>query len=285
MAVDLHTHSTASDGSDPPERIVDLAVEQRLTAVALMDHDTLDGIPAARSRAEEFGMPLVAGTELSVEWPTGRMHLLAYFIEPGTGPLQNRLRALREGRISRNDRIVEALNGLGIDITVAEVNAEAGGGSIGRPHIAAVLIRKGAVATIGEAFDRYLADGRPAYRPRPRLEAAEAAALTRASGGVAVVAHPHTVAGNREGFAEAFEQITAVGITGIECHYSEYAPELRARLAALAERFGLLATGGSDYHGTYKPGLLLGTGRGDLSVPDEAYEALLAARPSANPPG
>lgn len=279
MAVDLHTHSRVSDGSDPPERIVDLAAELRLKAVALMDHDILDGIPAARARAEEVGIPFVPGTELSVEWPTGRMHMLAYFIEPGPGPLQDRLQGLRDGRRARNRLIVEALQGLGIDITGEEVAAEAGEGAIGRPHIAAVLVRKGVVATIAGAFDRYLADGRPAYRPRPRLGAAEAARLTGESGGVAVVAHPHTVAGDSEGFAAAFEQFADAGIAGIECHYSEYAPELRQRLASLAGRYGFIATGGSDYHGTYKPDLRLGTGRGDLAVPDACYEALLAARP------
>lgn len=278
MAVDLHTHSTASDGSDPPERIVELAAERHLTAVALMDHDTLEGIPAARRAAERVGMPLISGVELSVLWPTGTMHMLAYFLEPGPGPLQDRLTELQKGREARNGLIVEALNGLDIEITIEEVEEESGGGSIGRPHIAAILVRKGAAHSMADAFDRYLADGRPAYRPRQRLEAAEAAALTKASGGVAVVAHPHTVAGRSEGFAEAFESFKGIGVSGIECYYSEYAPDIRRRLASIAADFGLIATGGSDYHGTYKPGLELGTGRGDLAVPDAAYEALLAAR-------
>ena len=131
---------------------------------------------------------------------------------------------------------------------------------------------------MADAFDRYLADGRPAYRPRLRLEAARAVELTRASGGVPVVAHPHTVAGRTESFKDAFEQFVEIGVAGVECHYSEYAAPIRLRLAEMTESFGLFATGGSDYHGTYKPGLHLGTGRGDLSVPDEAYEALLTAR-------
>jgi predicted metal-dependent phosphoesterase TrpH len=278
VAVDLHTHSRFSDGSDPPERIIDLAADLRLTAVALMDHDTLEGIPDARRRADEIGMPLISGVELSVEWPTGRMHMLAYFLEPGPGPLQDRLAELQDGRVHRNRAMVEALNGLGIDITLEEVEVESGGGTVGRPHIAALLIGKGAAHSMADAFDRYLADGRPAYRSRPRLDAAEAAALTRASGGVAVVAHPHTVAGRTESFAEAFSSFTDIGVSGIECYYSEYAPDIRTRLAAMASEYGLIATGGSDYHGSYKPGLELGRGRGDLSVPDEAYEALLDAR-------
>jgi len=279
VAVDLHTHSRASDGSDPPERVIELAAERRLTAVALMDHDTLAGIPAARQAAESIGIPLIPGVELSVVWPTGTMHMLAYFLEPGPGPLQDRLQALQDGRVVRNIGIVGALNDLGIDITIEEVEEESGGDSIGRPHIAAILVRKGAAHSMADAFDRYLADGRPAYLPRLRLEAAEAVELTKASGGVAVVAHPHTVAGHSRGFTEAFEAFKAIGVSGIECHYSEYAPGIRTRLAAIAADFGLIATGGSDYHGTYKPGLELGIGRGDLSVPDEAYEALLSARP------
>jgi len=279
VAVDLHTHSRISDGSDPPERIVELAAERRLTAVALMDHDSLAGIPAARAAADRLGIPLIPGTELSVVWPTGTMHMLAYFLEPGPGPLQDRLAALQDGRVKRTGLIVEALNGLDIDITIEEIEEEAGGGVVGRPHIAALLVGKGHVTSISDAFDQYLAAGRPAYRPRLRLEAAEAVELTRASGGVAVVAHPHTVAGRSEGFTEAFESFKSIGIAGIECHYSEYSPDIRVRLAATASDFGLIATGGSDYHGTYKPGIDLGIGRGDLSVPDSAYEALLAARP------
>jgi len=278
MAVDLHTHSRASDGSDPPERIIELAAERRLKAVALMDHDTLAGIGPARKRAEQIGIPLIPGVELSVEWPTGTMHMLAYFLEPGPGPLQDHLEKLRAGRQVRNTAIIEALVGLGIDISISEIEEESGGDSVGRPHIAAVLVRKGAVRSVADAFDRYLADGRPAYRPRIRLGAAEAVGLTRASGGVPVVAHPHTVAGNADGFTEAFESFRAIGVAGIECYYGEYSPGTRSRLAAIAGSMGLIATGGSDYHGTYKPGLHLGIGRGDLHVPDEAYEALLSAR-------
>jgi predicted metal-dependent phosphoesterase TrpH len=278
MAVDLHTHSRVSDGSDPPARIIEVAAETGLTAVALTDHDTLDGIPEARRRAADVGVRFVPGVELSVEWPTGTMHLLAYFVEPGEGPLQDRLAALRDGRDARNRRILAALEELGIDVSAEEVSAEAGPGTVGRPHIAAVMVRKGAVEGIPAAFDRYLARGRPAYRDRPRLEAAEAVALTRASGGVAVVAHPHTVADDAAGFRAAFEEFASMGVSGIECHYAEYPPPTRLGMAAIAASLGLVATGGSDYHGTYKPHLQVGRGRGDLAVPDSAYDGLEAAR-------
>lgn len=278
MAIDLHIHSTASDGSEAPTAVIRAAAAGRLSAVALTDHDTLAGIPEARAEAERHGIVLVPGVELSVDWDGRPMHLLAYWIEPGTGPLQDRLSALRAGRDDRNARVVEALTEMGIDITLDEVTAESGGGSVGRPHIAAVLAAKGVVGSIAEAFDRYLAAGRPAYRTRARLSAAEAATLARASGGVAVVAHPHTVADRRDEFADAFARFADSGIAGVECHYVEYPPAHRARLASIAERLGLVATGGSDFHGRYRPGISIGTGRGDLAVPDGLLDDLAAAR-------
>jgi predicted metal-dependent phosphoesterase TrpH len=206
------------------------------------------------------------------------MHLLAYWIEPRSGPLQDRLAALRAGRNRRNSEIVAALNDMGIAITLDEVELESGGGSVGRPHIAAVLVARRVVTSVPEAFDRYLARGRPAYRDRPRLGAAEAAHLTRASGGVAVVAHPHTVADDRDHFREAFGRFAELGIAGVECHYVEYPPTHRTRLADLAATHGLIATGGSDFHGRYKPGIAVGVGRGDLAVPDHVLDDLAAAR-------
>jgi predicted metal-dependent phosphoesterase TrpH len=277
MAVDLHTHSRHSDGSDSPAHLASLASSARLTAFALTDHDTLDGLAEAASAADEAGIGFIPGVELSVAWRTGPMHLLAYRIGPGPGPLQDRLASLREGRDRRNREIVAALNELGVEVADDEVADESGVGATGRPHIAQVLVRRGVVETVAEAFDLFLARGRPAYRDRPRLEAGEAARLVRASGGVPVVAHPHTIADNAEAFGEAFEQFTDIGIAGIECHYAEYPPEVRMRLQSRTERLGLIATGGSDYHGAYKPGLSLGTGRGDLSVPDTAFDDLLAA--------
>jgi predicted metal-dependent phosphoesterase TrpH len=279
VAVDLHTHSTESDGGESPAAVVAMAAAAGLHAVALTDHDTLSGIAEARASAERAGIPFVPGTELSVAWEGRPMHLLCYWIEPGPGPLQDRLAALRDGRDLRNAQIVAALEDLGLGITLEEVATEAGTGSAGRPHIAAVLLRHGVVGSIAEAFDRYLAAGRPAYRSRPRLEAAEAIALTRASGGVSVVAHPHTVADDRAGFEAAFESFAALGVDGVECHYVEYRPEQRSRLAEIADGLGLIATGGSDFHGRYKPGIAVASGRGDLVVPDSAYAALIAARP------
>jgi predicted metal-dependent phosphoesterase TrpH len=282
MAVDLHTHSRFSDGSDRPADIARAAADTGLTAFALTDHDTLEGIAEAADAAREVGVAFLPGIELSVEWRNGPMHLLAYGIAPRSGPLQDRLEALRRGRDGRNEAIVSALNHMGIAIRHEEVASESGDGATGRPHIAQVLVRMGVVGSVAEAFDLYLARGRPAYRDRPRLTAEEAVALVRASGGIAVVAHPHTVADNAPDFSETFDLLADLGVDGLECHYAEYPPELRTSLERMAHRLGLIATGGSDYHGTYKPGLALGNGRGDLAVPDAAFEAVVAALPGSS---
>jgi predicted metal-dependent phosphoesterase TrpH len=275
VAVDLHTHSTFSDGSDDPATLVRLARAAGLTALALTDHDTLGGIGEARAAAAGTRLDLIPGVELSVDWEPGPAHLLAYFVEPGPGPLADRLVELQEGRARRNREILGALTTLGMPLCPDDLRPTPG--LVGRPHIAAALVRAGHVATLQDAFDLYLAGGRPAYRPRPRLTAAEAVRLTRRSGGVAVLAHPHTVAAAAADYADALVAFAALGGGGIECHYPDYPPELQAHLAGLARRLGLIPTGGSDYHGTLRPGLALGKGRGDLTVPDEAAAELRRA--------
>jgi predicted metal-dependent phosphoesterase TrpH len=274
MAVDLHTHSSFSDGTDTPEEVIEHARRRRLAAIALTDHDTLGGIDRARVAAECAGIRFVPGIELSTAWGSRSLHLLAYWIEPGPGPLQDRLRAIRSSRRERNLEIVEALRHLGIDLTIEEIHDIAGEGVAGRPHFAAALVRRGVVATMGEAFDRYLAAGRPAYRPRRRLDVAEAVALAHDSGAVTAVAHPHTAADTTAGFEAAFAAFGEIGVGGVECHYSEYPPHVRRRLASLAETYGLIPTGGSDYHGMHRPGVDVGIGRGDLVVPDTSVAQL-----------
>ncbi len=278
MAVDLHLHSNLSDGSDPPEAIVHKAAELGLSTIALMDHDNLDGIDRARAAAEPLGLDVISGTELSVGWNGDGMHLLVYFLEPGAGTLQDRLTEVQEGRSSRNVRIVERLNELGMDVTYDEVSQQADGTGMGRPHFAAVLVSKGYARNIKDAFDRYLASGRAAYLPRTRLEAVEAIELASQSGAVTSIAHPHTLGVAREDYRHAFVELTEAGLGGIEAYYSEYVPELRDHLADLCSDLGIAATGGSDYHGTYKPDLQIGIGRGDLVVPDRAVDELKAQK-------
>jgi predicted metal-dependent phosphoesterase TrpH len=277
--IDLHTHSTVSDGSDAPARIPELAAAAGCTAVALTDHDRLDGLAAAASRAGELGVELVPGCELSCEHP-GTLHLLVYFITDGEGPLQDRLAALQEGRDSRNRRMADLLGRLGLPVTYEEIMEEAGGGGAGRPHIAAILVRKGVVGSVQEAFDVWLAKGRPAYLGRERLEVGPAMTLARASGGVPVLAHPLSLGLEPGALEAAVGELAGLGLAGLEAVYGRYDPEARADLADLARRHGLVVTGGSDHHGTYKPDLSVGVGRGDLDVPDEALAQLRARQPA-----
>jgi len=277
--IDLHTHSKASDGSDSPSALMALAGRNGLAAIALTDHDTVEGLAEARAAATAAGVRLVEGCELSCEVERGTMHLLVYFLADGPGPLQDQLSGLQAARADRNRRIVAVLQDHGLDVTLDEILVEAGGGSVGRPHVAGVLLRKGYVTSIQEAFDQWLANGRPAYLDRERLMPAEAIALAHASGAVAVLAHPTTL-GYDESELEVFvAALATAGLDGMECEYGRYSPELRSDLRAMAGRLGLAVTGGSDYHGRYKPDIALGTGTGDLNVPDTLLAELEARRP------
>ena len=275
MAIDLHTHSSHSDGSDTPDELLERAASLRLTTVALTDHDTLEGIGDARIAADRHGIELIPGTELSLEYTKGGMHLIVLWLEPGIGPLQDRLAELRGGRDRRNARIVERLNELGLAVDLDEVLEQAGEGSVGRPHIAAVLVRHGYVDSMEQAFDEYLGNHGRAYVGRERLQPQEAIQLARASGGVPILAHPHTLAiDNRFEMADLLAELRAFGLLGIECHYGSYPAEGRAGLVALADRFGLLPSGGSDYHGTYKLDVALGIGRVGIAVPESILDDL-----------
>ena len=277
--LDLHTHSTASDGSDPPERIPELAHAAGCTAVALTDHDRLDGLDAAERRARDLRIGFIRGCEISCEVPKGTMHVLIYFVDGDGGPLGDELRRLQEARDDRNQRMLSRLSDeLGLPITLAEVEEEAKGSGIGRPHVAAVLVRKGVVGTIQEAFDRYLAKGQPGYVEKVRLYPADAIRIARQSGAVPVLAHPLSLSLEPAPLESLVDELAGEGLAGIEAIYGRYSPEERAGLADLAKRHGLVATGGSDHHGTYKPDLQVGTGRGDLHVPDEVLEELAGRR-------
>ena len=277
--VDLHTHSTVSDGSDPPARIPELAAGAGCTAVALTDHDRLDGVAEAGARAEELGVDLVPGCEVSCEWAPGTLHVLVYFVEPGEGPLQDELSRLQADRVERNRQMVDRLAAAGLPVTLEELAAEAGGEGAGRPHMASILVRKGVVGSVQEAFDIYLGRGRPGYVSKARLSPRTVAELARASGGVAVLAHPLSLQLGHIELASAVAELAGAGLSGLEALYGRYSPEERAVLADVAHRHDLVVTGGSDHHGTYKPDLTVGTGRGDLSVPDTTVAALAERRP------
>jgi hypothetical protein len=275
MAIDLHTHSTASDGSDTPSQLVRRAAEIGLSAVALTDHDTLEGIEEATAAAALTPLRLIPGVELSLEWSQGGMHLIVLFLGPGRGPLRDRLAGLQAGRDERNQKMVELLNSLGVSIEYEDVLTEAGGGSVGRPHIAAVMARHGHVDDIAAAFDLWLGKGKPAYVGRRRLLPEEAIGLARMEGAVPILAHPHTMGiDTAEDMATTLRRLRAAGLIGLECHYPLYSPDERLEYVELARRFDLVPSGGSDYHGRYKVGIDLGFGKGDLMVPDSVLEEL-----------
>ncbi len=278
MAVDLHTHSTYSDGSDNPAEIVSAAEAAGLDAIALTDHDNQNGIVEARAQADSSEVELIPGVELSCEWPRGGMHLVVLWLEPGPGPLQDRLEMLQEGRNQRNLELIKKLQSLDVDISYEQVAAEANGTGIGRPHVAAVLVNKGIVETIPEAFDLYLAAGRPAYVERVRLPPEQAIELARESQAVPIVAHPHTLGIAGTALDSELRRLADHGLVGLECYYPEYEPDTRLELVERARDIGLIPSGGSDYHGSYKPGLELGRGYGDLSVGNEVWHELAEAR-------
>jgi len=282
--IDLHTHSTVSDGSDPPARIPELAEAAGCRAVALTDHDRLDGVGAAGARAAELGIAFVPGVEVSCQVPfPGSMHLLVYWVEPGEGPLQDALVRLQDERAARNRRMVDRLAALGLPVTWEDLVAEVGDrgtGGIGRPHVAQVLVRTGVVGSQQEAFDRYLAKGRPAYVNRGRLSPGTAITLACASRAVPVLAHPLSTGLDPADLEANVAEWAALGLGGVESIYGRYTPAERAGLTDLAHRTGLVATGGSDHHGSYKPDLRVGVGRGDLDVPDRVLDDLAARRPA-----
>lgn len=273
--VDLHAHTYVSDGTLSPTALVELAARKGLAALAVTDHDHLGGLVEARAAGERLGVEVVAGVELSITHPAGELHLLGYFVDPEEPRLAQTLQHLRAARGRRAEAMVERLRALGLDIAMDDVVAAAQGRAeaLGRPHVARALMAKGHVASIQEAFDRWLADGRPAHVPKRKLTAAEGIALVHGAGGVAVLAHAVTLPeASREPIVR---ELAALGMDGIEVAHSKHAPEDRARLAAWADALGLLQSGGSDFHGDNKPDVELGSGKGgNVRVAPEWLEAL-----------
>lgn len=272
--IDLHSHSTISDGSKTPEQVVELAALAGCSAVALTDHDSVEGVPAATARAEELGIRVVAGCEVSCSWLGQSAHVLCYFVDESPSPLVDELENLANDRAARNLLLVDRLVELGVLITYDEVLAEAGGKGIGRPHFAAVLVRHKAATSIQDAFDKWLGRGGRAYIPKARIEPLEIAAKAVRSGAVAVLAHPLSTGLSLDELDGELAALANGGFVGLECYYGRYDRATRADLVRLAHSHGLVPTGGSDFHGSYKPDLAMGIGTGDLVVPDEALDQL-----------
>ena len=276
-SIDLHTHTTHSDGSSSPQELILLASRKRARAVAITDHDTTSAIADARSAAGRMGIEFVPGIEISAEFSPGTMHILGYFIDEASPELAQKLDQLKQARERRNPQIADKLRSLGFDISYEEVAALADNKVVGRPHFARVMIQKGYVATIQEAFDRFLKKDAAAYVPKTRLSPADSIALIHGAGGVAVLAHPYQL--NLRSYEEVDRlcgELGEAGLDGVEAVYSRHSPEERAKYSEIAAHHKLLVTGGSDYHGSYKPDIEIVTGLGDLKVSYSLLEALKA---------
>ena len=278
MRIDLHTHSSASDGTDTPAQLVRQAAAAGLDVVALTDHDAMSGWDEAQRAADEVGITLVPGLEISTNFRHRGVHLLAYLPDPDYAPLVEELDRVLEGRTSRTPAIVAGLRGHGIDLTEDDVRREAGGSvAAGRPHVADALVRLGVVADRTEAFATLLSPGQPGYvnRYAPRLE--DTIPLVVAAGGVPVIAHPWGRRGESVLDVAALASLRDLGLAGIEVDHQDHPPEVRTRLRAVAADLDLVATGSSDHHGLGKVDHDLGVNTTD----PEQYERLvsLARRP------
>lgn len=245
--IDLHTHSTASDGLYPPAELVRLAHDAGLRTIGLVDHDTTGGVAEALAAGEALGVDVVPGIEVNTDLPhkRGEAHMLGYFIEYEQAAFQQKLQTLRDARERRGERMVERLRAQGFDVTWERVR-ELAQGAVGRPHVARALIEKGYATSVSDAFDEFLAPGRVGYVPRFKLSPEDAVRLIVSAHGVPALAHP---AGIPELEERVLPSLVQAGLQGLECYYGPYDEKTVARLLVLAERYGLVPTGGSDYHG------------------------------------
>ncbi|RME44674.1 MAG: PHP domain-containing protein [Chloroflexi bacterium] len=274
--VDLHAHTTISDGTLTPRELVELAVEKGLVALGITDHDTTDGVPEALRAGQELGLWVVPGVELNTDTEDGHLDILGYFIDISNKELQATLSEIRNARYYRAKRMVEKLRELGRPISFERVLELSTEGAVGRPHVAQALLEAGYVSSISEAFELYIGRHGPAYADRYRMSPEEACALVRRAGGVPSLAHP-TPASDPFSDPKDLNRLLPIlrdaGLGALECYYPGYTSDVSAWLLSLAERFDLIPTGGSDFHGAAKPDIDLGM----VEVPLEYVERLRAA--------
>lgn len=256
--IDLHTHSSYSDGSLSPRELVQLAKERRLRAIALTDHDTVAGLEEALEAGDELGVEVVPGVEISAQYPPGTMHILGYYLHGSHPGLLGALKKLQEARAARNPKIIQRLQALGLEITTSEV-LDLSTGQVGRPHIARALVNKGYVSSIDEAFSRYLKKGAVAYVEKFRFPPEEAIAIIRRAGGIAVLAHPFTLGMDKpDELALLVRELAKMGLEGIEVFYPGHTEDMVVIYEGVAKRLGLVCTGGSDFHGNFRDHSYLG---------------------------
>ncbi|NGO70039.1 PHP domain-containing protein [Streptomyces boncukensis] len=278
MRIDLHTHSTASDGTDSPAELVRHAVAAGLDVVALTDHDTVGGHAEAR-RALPAGLTLVPGAELSCRLDGVSLHMLAYLFDPAEPELARERELVRDDRVPRARAMVAELRELGVPVTWERVAEIAGDGSVGRPHIASAMVEAGVIATVSDAFtEEWIANDGRAYVPKHELDPFDALRLIKGAGGVAVFAHPLAAKRGQTVPESAIARLAAAGLDGVEADHADHDPATRARLHGLAAELGLLATGSSDYHGDRKAVRL-----GDFTTHPDVYAEIAARGSGARP--
>ena len=283
--IDLHIHSTASDGTLQPSEILSMAQDLNLSAISITDHDTIDGLKGAIKSGIPPCLKFLTGVEISVSPPdgfslSGSMHILGYGFASDDPLLNQALEKLRFSRETRNPKIIKRLNKLGMNFFLDEVIRDLHvQGQVGRPHIASFMVKNGFAESIDDAFKKYLGNGKPAYVDKYRLDCAKAIEIIRGAGGFSVLAHPKLLPLNDENQLEALVlKLTQMGLQGIEAYYPEHHSDDTSRYVCLAKKHGLMMTGGTDFHGTLKPDICMGSGYGNFFVPYEIYERLLANR-------
>ncbi|MBN1930374.1 MAG: PHP domain-containing protein [Desulfobacterales bacterium] len=283
MRIDLHIHSTASDGTLSPAEILSLAQQLKLGAISITDHDTVHGSKEALSVGIPPSLKFLTGVEISASAPLsfpclGSLHILGYAIRVDDTILNQTLDLLQKARANRNPQIIERLNNFGIHLSLKDVINNAGQCQLGRPHIAQFMMKKGFVESIDEAFDRYLGKGKPAYVDKYRVECAKAIQIIKNAGGIPVLAHPCLI---RPSLNQPIENLIitlkSMGLKGIEAYYPKHSPDLTKHYTEIANRHGLLITGGTDFHGSIKPEIEMGFGKGDFFVPYSVYKRLINA--------
>ena len=277
--VDLHVHTTASDGTMSPAEVVRYAKEKGLRAIAITDHDTIEGLDEGIREGKVQKLEVIPGLELSVDYPKGTMHLLGYYIDPDCSQLVEKLMVVQKARSERNFKMLKKLQELGIEVGLSELKRAAGHGQIGRPHFAQIMVQKGYVNSFQEAFDHFLRKGGPAYVEKFKFSPEEAMRIIVEAGGVPVLAHPFTLNQlNKRELEELILELKEKGLEGIEVYYPDHTVQQREFYRYLAEKHGLFISGGSDFHGQTKEGVELGEGYGDIELPYSLVEELKAKR-------
>lgn len=267
--VDLHVHSDRSDGSMTPSELVTLAVEKNLAAFALTDHDTTAGIDEAVKAADGLSLEVIPGIELSTEYMGKDIHMVGLYIDHKSDAFQEYIREFQHSRDVRNQKMCQKLQEHGVDITYEELLAEFPGSVLTRAHYARLMLKKGFVKGLPEAFDRYVGDHAPCFLPREKITPEKGIDLILRSNGIPILAHPILYRMSEEHLDDLVKRLKTAGLIGIEAVYSTYNAREERQVRALARKYELLLSGGSDFHGKAKPGLDLGTGYGSLFVPYE----------------